>query len=465
VGPAGWLAAAARGLGLDRVGTIGLIEMSLAVLAAMVVAWIRVLVAARRGRLSVRSVLLAGAVAVAVAVLAPVLLSRDVYSYAAYGRILSVRSANPYLVAPAAFPTDPFTRVASAAWVHQPSLYGPVFVLLAGGLARAFSGSAGALMVSFKVVSGLGLLGAAACAMAACAPERPDRRALVATCVVLNPVLVVHAVGGGHNDTLLALAVAGAAAVAVRATRRPWTTSAVTVLLCLAGLVKLPALVLLAPWLWSIRRDRPGSSGLRSAAGQLGVAAVVLAAFVVPFSDGGRALRAFVTLGSLEGWASGVRLVARGAEALGGSTGGAAVRAAFLAVFAVALWRVSATSTRPGAPNGWGRAELGLAVSVPYLLPWYASWFAPLLAFVEDRVLWWAGVAVCGILALTGVPAEPGPDPGAWRDMVSAVHYGAGPVVLALFALVMARLLRQGAIEPDHSGGAITTSRLPSDAA
>jgi hypothetical protein len=155
-----------------------------------------------------------------------------------------------------------------------------------------------------------------------------------------------------------------------------------------------------------------------------------------------------VTLTSVEGWASPARLVARGARALGNAAGGStaaevlgkAVVFGFLVLFAVAfgrfLRRRGAEAMARGADqltNAWGAFTIGLALAIPYLLPWYAAWFLPFLPMMTDGGLALIGFAVAGLLALTGIPAEPGSAPDAWRDMVLGVHYGLAPIMLVLF--------------------------------
>src|SRR4029079_6796301 len=87
----------------------------------------------------------------------------------------------------------------------------------------------------------------------------------------------------------------------------------------------------------------------------------------------------------------------------------------------------------------WGVALLAFSLAAPYLLPWYAAWLLPLVAVAAAANPRRAGpfvvvgVIQAGVLALTGIPAEPGAMPGMWRAMVLGVHYGAAPVLLTLF--------------------------------
>src|SRR5436309_117352 len=81
-------------------------------------------------------VLVASAVSLAIAALGPLLLSRDIYTYAAYGRMRVLYHHNPYVSTLAAFPHDPFVAVASSQWRHTHAPYGPVFTLLSAAIAR-----------------------------------------------------------------------------------------------------------------------------------------------------------------------------------------------------------------------------------------------------------------------------------------------------------------------------------------
>src|SRR5262249_46376484 len=119
-----------------------------------------------------------------------------------------------------------------------------------------------------------------------------------------------------------------------------------------------------------------------------------------------------------------------------------ALEVAFLLLFAVLLWRLvrrtwEADTRAPIA--GWGIALLLLALTLPYLLPWYAAWFVPFLVFLEDPLLTFAGVFACIVLACTLVPADP--FHGLTTPAVmGGVHYGAASLLLLVLAATAARL-------------------------
>src|SRR5207237_7553733 len=200
------------------------------------------------GRVQLPAVLAASAISLAISVAAPLLLSRDVYTYAAYGRLVA-HGQNPYVATLASFAHDPFVAVASRQWLHTHSHYGAAFTLVSAGIARLWAGSPGATILAFKLLAGLALAAATVLAALAATRVRPERAPLAAALVGLNPVLVVHTVGGAHVDALIAAPLAAAAAIAV--TRPPVAsvrTFAVTLLLTAACLVKTVIAPVLALW-------------------------------------------------------------------------------------------------------------------------------------------------------------------------------------------------------------------------
>jgi hypothetical protein len=237
---------------------------------------------------------------------------------------------------------------------------------------------------------------------------------------------------------------------------------AVTLLLTIACLVKAIVAPALALWLVWIAHSAGARRGRTLAAHAALVAASVLAASA-PFLAGWRTLAPFATLGGIESWASPSHLVGRGAQAVAGSLAGAdagvdaarAAEVAFLVFFVVVLWRlahVEGASDPARQPAVWGVALLLLALSMPFLLPWYAAWFAPLLGLVADRVLLAAGAIVTVVLALTLVPADPFhglTSPG----VMYGVHYGAASALLVVLVVATVR------VSTNHEGSTRALAR------
>ena len=480
----GWTARGARVLGFDRLGRRGLTALALVLVAAVVCAFLLLAREAWRGRVRVAPVLVAGIVALALSVAGPLLLSRDVYSYAAYGRMFALHHANPYSTPPAAFPADPFTRVLSPQWVDARSVYGPAFTLVSAGIGRLFRASPAATIQAFKLLSALALVGATLLAAAACRKLRPDRTALTVALIALNPVLMLHTVGGGHSDALAALLLAGA----LWCVSRPVTGSggamgrserfgleapalSATVLLALASSIKVALVVGLVVWLWVTLRRAGRGRWLVAGAAHLGLAVAAGAAVAAPLWAGRETFGSLETLGSLEGWASGVRLVARGSEAVARAVAGRSAeamadhltRAVFYVVFAAAVVWMLERARPPSIGHAFGASLLLLALAIPILLPWYSAWFILFLPFLSDDVILWAGVGVGALLALTGIPAEPAGTPALWRDMVLFVHYAVAPLMLGLLAVVVIRVFTRTELAPLSLPPSLATSLRSTD--
>jgi len=140
-----------------------------------------------------------------------VLLSHDVFSYVDYARLGVRHGLDPYVTRPDAVPSDPaFARVT---WTHTRTVYGPLFTLATYPLAWL---SVGAAVAVLKAVAALSVLGLAAL-VARIAAWRGLEPLRAAAFVALNPLVLVHVVGGAHNDGLtMLLAMLGVAAVLVR---------------------------------------------------------------------------------------------------------------------------------------------------------------------------------------------------------------------------------------------------------
>jgi hypothetical protein len=89
-------------------------------------------------------------------------------------------------------------------------------------------------------------------------------------------------------------------------------------------------------------------------------------------------------------------------------------------------------------------ALLLFALSLPYLLPWYAAWFAPLLGLLADDAIVLAGAVVTGVLALTLIPADPFHGYSS-PAVMEGVHYGAASALLVVLLLLASRVMRRTA--------------------
>jgi len=392
----GWLAGPLQGIGaaLSKDGFQTLVLL-------MCGGYVLVLVSARA--LPMGAIAAGIVIAHVILFLGPPLISQDVFGYLAFARLGALHGLDPYTHTAAQAPTDPVYPFLS--WVFQHSPYGPLFTL--ASYATAPLGLAGGLWV-LKAFSGLCSLGAVALIARAAARLGHSAR-WAAAFVGLNPVVLVLAVGGAHNDTLLMLLLAVALALTAGASPR-WRQAASVLTAGLA--VKVTAglalpFVVLAPPRW---RERLGA--LRSA----GLTALALAALAVI----GFGVHAFGFLGAVNEQQQLVATHSVPAETarlfgLSGTPGWwrHLFIAAFLVVLCAELWR-TARGADWRVAAGW--TTIALLLSTAWLLPWYAIWPLPLAAVSGDRRLRAATLLFCAYALLIHLPlANPLLSPAAPR--------------------------------------------------
>ncbi len=168
-------------------------------------------------------------------VVAPIF-SRDVYSYAAQGEMMS-RHINPYDYGPYTLGAGPYVNPVDPLWLNTPAPYGPLFLLMDGLFASVSFHHVLATVVLLRLSALAGVALIAACIPALSRSFGRDHGP-VYVMAVLNPLVVLMLVGAAHNDALmLGLMVAGVTAARYR--HPAWG-----VLLCaLAAAIKVPAAI------------------------------------------------------------------------------------------------------------------------------------------------------------------------------------------------------------------------------
>jgi hypothetical protein len=345
-------------------------------------AYVSVLFLVRRGGPIVPMLIVAAALQL-LPLLGPTLLSRDAYTYWAYGRVGAVHDGNPYSDAPAERPDDPATVRMGSSWREQPSLYGPVFTVASETIARAAGNSPDAAAILFRGLASLSVL-----AIAGLAAMLARNRAFAVALVGLNPLVALHFAGGGHNDAFMIALVLGA--VALHRSRRE-TLSGLG--WALSALVKWVSLAFLALLAIGERRGRGRRLVAWSAAWLAALALGAFALYGTAWLGAGERLseqaRRTGSIG-LSGWLADLGLSHRSTVVLLGVL--VVVAGSWLAAQA---WR--------------GRVRLGLAGVLlaalqGWLNPWYALWGLGLAAPEEDRTAHVLAVALSGFLLLDALP-------------------------------------------------------------
>ena len=318
---------------------------------------------------------------------APVLLSHDVYSYVDYARLGVVYGLDPYVYPPAAVPFDP--AYARVTWIDATSAYGPLFTLATYPLAWL---PVSAAVAALKATAALSVLGTTAI-IARIAPARGVSSLGAAAFVALNPLVLIHVVGGAHNDGLaMLLATLGIAAML---TAREASGGAAFVA---AFAIKAPAAIAAPFALLSTARLKPfpHRSGEKASIGTRGrpAARLLAGASVAALSIGVAAHAAFGW-----NWLDAIGLAGENQHrtshmsipiTVARLTGldPTPVQATALALYVVLFLYLLLRTWRG---TDWLRnaawASFALLVATAWLLPWYLIWALPLGALSRDRPL------------------------------------------------------------------------------
>ncbi|HEY3775267.1 MAG TPA: glycosyltransferase family 87 protein [Solirubrobacteraceae bacterium] len=328
--------------------------------------------------------------------LAPPLMSTDVFSYGAYGRMDALYKINPYVNGPYSIRYDSYFPFIGAKWVSTPTAYGPLFTGISALMGHLHLKAATLIYKLLTVVCSLIAIGGVAKAA-----QRLGRDVAQATLFIgLNPVLIIYAVGGSHNDMLMMAALCWSVAALVA--HRARTAGG---LLMTAVAVKLTAGVLL-PFALAARRGPAGRTRLGGHQWRLlgGVAFVLLGVGIISTilfgsgplhllstleviqSNGGRqSVPGFISWGLGLGWLShGVVIGLQAIEVI-----------TFVAlIVAVRRHRIDWVTA-----TGW--AVVALLVTSTFLLPWYVVWLLPFAALTDSRSLRIAALALTAIAMTT----------------------------------------------------------------
>jgi hypothetical protein len=386
----------------------------------------------------------------------PASFSKDLYNYIWYGRILAVYGDNPFVNLPSQYVwSDTAKWIQWTYWVDTSSVYGPVWVWMAAGIASV------AQMIDGNIVThllGNKLLTSAAHLVniillwktasivvprfwtrpASAEMQTPDAWHAGAVLAITltyawNPLALLEFGANGHNDVLMLTGLL--AALWLHLTGR-WRLAVLAI--ALASLVKAIALVFLPGYLWLLFWETRGEGKQRLLTGSARIAqslGIVMLAWVVgylPFWTGPEMMNS-ITGGPATSWyVNSIGSVIRfkvpdfisqlawdgrwrpyafwTPDAIGWRLDWP-VRWGLLAITAtVALLQTWKARTFPTMVNAWGWTLFAyLTLGSVWYWPWYASWLLVPVALLGPGRLFKATLILCATgLAYYAIVPRPG---------------------------------------------------------
>jgi hypothetical protein len=153
--------------------------------------------------ISLRFVLLTGALLAAVLLLSYPLGAIDVLVYAIYTRGWALHGLNPLAVSPAQYPAgDPWLSLA-AEWINAPSPYGPVWQVLSLGAYYAGGGDFLLQIYALKALAILAYLGCAIVIYRILRQTRSDWALAGTLAFAWNPLVLIEVARDAHNDIVM----------------------------------------------------------------------------------------------------------------------------------------------------------------------------------------------------------------------------------------------------------------------
>jgi hypothetical protein len=294
-------------------------------------------------------------------VIAPPLLSSDIFNYVGYARLDAIHGLNPYVHPLSAAPTDP--SYIYVGWPLNTTAYGPLFTIASLPLGWV-SFTAGIWLLKLSAA----LASLACVALVWMCATRLGRPAMPATLFFgLNPVLLAYAVGGAHNDLFMLAAALGGIYMLLAGRESGMGALVVAVAVKSSAVVLLPFALLGSrrPWkaiLWGV-----------------GVAAVVVVATVLAFGTHVSSLLHVLQHDARLETPNDIPGVINDVLGLGITTHTLGRIGMLVLLPTIALLLVRTYRGGDWLENaGW--ATCAVIVTTTWFLPWYLIWFLPLAA-------------------------------------------------------------------------------------
>jgi alpha-1,6-mannosyltransferase len=399
--------------------------------------------------------------------LAPPLFSRDVYSYAGQGEMVS-HHIDPYVYGTGVLGSTPFSTMPDSVWTNTPSPYGPTFLSIDGVLDKASGHKIlpDILLLRLLELAGLSLMVGATPSLARRLGRDPAAAVLLgAGC----PLVLATLIGGAHNEALMLGLLLAGLAVAQR-----WGTVPGLILCAAAVGVKSPAAlgVVFLGWMWA----GPGASILRRVVHVIGAGVIALLTLEGISAASGTGWGWLRTTTAADKSFTAVTPVnaltksfARVSSVVDVHLSELGTRTVFtglglLCAAAVGIWLLLKSSETTMLRN-LGLTLLVVALLGPILWNWYVTWGVIVLAPAISGTLRRLVIAISTVEALVGI--------SSLRNLAVTLFY-AGILsdlilVAVIFAIVIIPLGQFGPIRPwllpaRRRGGTHPMLGLPAEA-
>ena len=329
----------------------------------------------------------------ALMVVIPPLVSKDLFSNIFYAKIAAFHRENPYVLSPQKFADDPLMAYLSLHWKNTAIVYGPVHTHFTVLLALLAGRGITANILVFKASLALFHLANTLILWKILDITSPGLKGVGAAVYAWNPIALAVGIGGGHNDLMMVTFVLLCVYSLLKG--RKWPAF---LFLCLSILVKYITLILLPPFLYCAAY---GKGSLRSRLLEIARLLLFLAAlsalFFIPYWRGLETFRSTMNnirisnMGSVGGVIAlglesllryGLRLPSGLATALGNWV----PRLALLAIFLYVLARITVRAREwKELPGAFSTILLAYLLTTGYYMPWYFLWLLPFLAMVQER--------------------------------------------------------------------------------
>ena len=337
------------------------------------------------------------------------LFSRDIYSYAALGEMVT-HHISPYRYGPNVLGGTSYLSTVDPFWGNAKTPYGPFFLGISALITTITLHHAFATMVGLRILALVSAVGIGIYVPRLAGVYGFDK-GLAFTLAVLNPVTIYHLISAGHNDVLmLALMLAGLYYAKIS---RPVLG---VILVTLAALVKVPAEigVLYIGWRW-LGDSKPFKERIRPVVSAFLISGIVMElvaritglgwGWILALSTPGQVRSPAVPATALAYWLQDIVHLGGIPAGLGGFL--TLTRLLGFAVSGLGALYFLTRSSYYGSLKAIGYTFLVVTLFAPVIQPWYIAWGLILLATVPSHRVTW-GIVIVSISAMVlGLPGGP----------------------------------------------------------